>query len=602
MKRAIIILLVTLLTTVGIFAEIPSLTLKNVGFNGTIETVGKEGIPAPVKILDSPSTSSYTLIGAYISTLELSGSGTVILEGCTVKEKTKISGSVEVTFKTSTDHPTSQVGEIELSGSAKLELKDTKLTGDVSGAITYSGTFKMDGGSFQGTRNFIFTASKLTSFEILNNPTGSIGKVDLFGCTVLTKFSLNSTGTISEIDLSGVNVKTSANNSQIPKHLFGFSGTPAKVDTWNVTTLKMADSGLTSSFSIDNSHIVNLDISGNEGLTGSLYINKEIGSGSRLKSLNASGCQVTSAEINMLTGSDCTLNLSGNRLGLNSEILECVYKVEETTSTSTSTGSDLNKSYYRKSNPHPVDVYDEETGEKTGTETRYDRTYYYNFRIGRNLTINGITITTYFNMGTDIVKSQIQNLSNSTILTDEFKNKTRFTVVNKSNNYIAFRFDEQWPAQLRGMNLDLSGNDIGYTVGYKAQDETDCKMGVSIRFWIPKSARDGGLIVGLLNAATKRDVNGQRACYDVDSGTNFWEANDVASDVKRTLYANGKYSQGNSLGNGTPQSDSVWNTEVVRSGSGDDGYSSMRIWLQHVTTWGDSIPRGLEETIYPFGK
>lgn len=617
MSRKITVCIMLLLAGFTVFAgALTSVKLDGVAFNGEIRDVGTSAAHAPVWITNSPSGSSYELVGAYITTLDVSGSGTVILNGCTVSGKTTVRGDVVFQTKNGTTlqevdasaHTTGDislsggsVGKITVSGNTNVSLTGTTLRGDVEANGSFTGTwFTMTNGSLSNTPNITFAGrASLTEFRI-ENATGTLGKVDLSGATNLTEFNLTGPSSISEIDLSRVKFGDKS-NTEIYQKINGRGTNPGLKNTWNVTTLKMANCGLKGAFSIDNAAILELDISGNNVGTGiaTLNVNTELQRNNNLKTLNASNCSITEATIwmggNLGPASGSSLDLSGNNLGDTYSTYSCTCKYEQSDSSYENTGTGLNTKYYHTTQTGTEDIYDDETGDKIGEKPIYTRAVYYNFRVGKALEINGNKITTHFDAGTDFTYDQVNNLAQTASSSTERAYIHLAVVKNESyDRRIQFRFDEEWTAELKLIDINLSGCGIYYKAGFKAQDETERIMAVGFRFWISKWARDNAALVGFLNAATKR--NDQYVSYDVDTGDNFWECKSEDSNTYRYLYGNGRYSQNG----GSQQTDAIWNTEVQNTTS--KGYSSMRMYITHSTTWGDSIPRGLEETIYPYGQ
>lgn len=372
MKTATLLMLILMLPATFVFAgSISSVKLDNVVFSGKINDVGTASVPSPVEISNSPSGSSYEIVNAHISTLKVSGSGSIVISGGDVAGKIEVSGSPSVTFSGCTLKADSSMELKSGSSSVRFENCTISMTDGTAAAIKstqsgYSGTLTIGVSGKECTisspASFTvdLSSSAVASVSIATNNTVALKAVRLNGCTSLSSFDINQ-APVSTLDMTG------CSNSSLRSYIG--SGSNPRWNSWHVTgtTTKSGDeytksglilsgTGLSGPVSFNNPYITSLDVSGN-----SITSLTVIGGGTNyttLKHVFGDGNEtMTTASIKMnASEANGILDLHGNSLGSNTTLRWCFsgrdevertsYPSDETPPASPSAGS----TYYTYNN------------------------------------------------------------------------------------------------------------------------------------------------------------------------------------------------------------------------------------------------------------
>lgn len=349
MKTATLLILILMLPATFVFAgSISSVKLDNVVFSGKINDVGTASVPSPVEISNSPSGSSYEIVNAHISTLKVSGSGSIVISGGDVAGKIEVSGSPSVTFSGCTLKADASMELKSGSSSVRFENCTISMTDGTAAAIKstqsgYSGTLTIGVSGKECTisspASFTvdLSSSAVTSVSIATNNTVALKAIKLNGCTSLSSFDMNQ-APVSTLDMTG------CSNSSLRSYIG--SGSNPRWNAWHVTgtTTKSGDeytksglilsgTGLSGPVSFNNPYITSLDVSGNSitSLTviggGTNYTTLKHVFGGNNKTMTTASIKMNASEANGI------LDLHGNSLGSNTTLRWCVSgrdEVEET--------------------------------------------------------------------------------------------------------------------------------------------------------------------------------------------------------------------------------------------------------------------------------
>lgn len=321
------------------FARLGDIKLKNVMFNGRIEGIGSDvqGKPARVEILDSPVGSKYILSDGYIGDLILGGSGTFVIDNCTITGQIKITGSPNVYIGFKTDFTDNSKFSSSLSDAGK----ETRIITEedlgkpvIDGRGVSSGKFCLGRMIFENPENVEINFSEtgiekiylgrylIDANEFLGTGFGKVlEKIDLSNCSDLNTLWISCNLYVKTVNISGC---TKINYNDYYPNTWKVVGTEKKEG------LIMQSMGLSGRFFLNNSEICCIDIS-NNSIT-KLELNASLGSGkeSKLKHVNASKNSITNASINMVTtGKGSTLDLSNNNLSGNTEKAWNIIRMEK---------------------------------------------------------------------------------------------------------------------------------------------------------------------------------------------------------------------------------------------------------------------------------
>lgn len=614
--RRIIILCALLFSAALAFAGLGNITLTNVGFNGDIGPVGSDATEEGrswVKI-QGKEGSVYRIKPSggqsknHISEVNLSGSGTVEFHDCDIEGPITILGDVTVSFirctlQSEVNASGHSSGKLTFSGTTIPSLRvggnheivintASTLKGNVKAETGFTGKFTMTDSNFlTGTApDLNFKEKGLTSFVVRNN-SGNIGKV-LLNDTGLTTFTLQNSGSIGEIDLTRVN------NSNVRSTIADCK------DAWNVAVLKISECGLTGAFSIDNAAIGDLDISNNE-IT-SLTVNADHHS-NNLKILDASGNSIASADIWMITDSSnpkSTLNLSGNRLGssgsLETYIVSTLRNQTSDSRPTSSTGTDCGVVYHRYSNISQEEIepeWDDEEGEWVGggVEYTYDDESFMYFRVGRNLTLNGNHITTYFWGGRDWTSDTI-----SGILTGKNSNTPNWPSgrISGSSQTVTFDFSAEW-SSLLALDVNLQNNGIEYTAGFKTSSGV---WDTWIKFKVRTGKLATDLHIGSMTPSSGGSNSQQYDAYIAIDGTaaanQLWNLPDTGGDGEKYFKLTDSGTRFTTAI--SPNPGTGWNMNTQTIYSLHEHTFIIHRWKSYGGIGANTL-RGLDMYIHPFG-
>ena len=295
MKKTIISLILAILTPLFVFAAIPDLYMSQVGFNGNIENTS-----GSVKII-AKAGSSYTLVNGNISDVDVSGTGSVIFSQCNITGFIKLSGTTQVSFI-----------NCNITGSDA----NNKYLIDIAGMLQGS-SFSMINTVFSDPANVTiygsYTSANMTitgsADRLCGNQSYPIKTINLQYARS-TSLRMNQYVYVRTLNLAGTNNTLAGQMATDPNYSW---------NNWNV--LGNASEG---GIILDNSEAVAININNTRIKSISLKNSSScesvsITGGTNLLNVDASNCNITSAVINMNSGSSATLNLSNNKLGVGSQ-------------------------------------------------------------------------------------------------------------------------------------------------------------------------------------------------------------------------------------------------------------------------------------------
>ncbi len=295
MKKTIISLILAILTPLFVFAAIPDLYMNQVGFNGNIENTS-----GSVKII-AKSGSSYTLVNGNISDVDVSGTGSVIFSQCNITGFIKLSGTTQVSFIncniTGSDADNKYLINIAdmLQGSS-FSMINTVFS-DPSNATIYG---------LETSANITITGS---AERLCGNQSYPIKTINLQDAKS-TSLRMNQYVYVRTLNLTGINNTLAGQMATDPNYSW---------NNWNVLGNAseggiILDNSKAVAININNTRIKSISLK-NSTLCESVSIT----GGTNLLNVDASNCNITSAVINMNSGSSAILDLSNNKLGVGSQ-------------------------------------------------------------------------------------------------------------------------------------------------------------------------------------------------------------------------------------------------------------------------------------------